>query len=153
MNDLEIRDVLKNLSIFYGVFSSDNLPLIPNGKAIVVNTKCLCNKRGGHWLGIFKNNNGITTFFDSYGLPPKFYNLEKYLGNCIYDTRCIQSFTSLVCGAYVVTFILAQSVGISIEDYKNSFTVDRLYNDIFIRNFMLKHFNIDVPLFNGKKWW
>ena len=114
---------------------------------------CQCNKHSTHWLAIFKIFEKAAEFFDSFGLTPNIYSLGEYCNNWIYDTRRLQSFTSLVCGAYVVTYILAKSVGISLEEYKSAFTEDRLYNDIFIRQFVLKHLNTDVPLFAGKKWW
>lgn len=154
MDDLQIRNILNGISTFYGVYSADNIPkTIPIGKAIILNTQCRCNKHSGHWLALYRNKDGSITFFDSFGFTPNIYNIDHYVKEWIYDTRRIQSFTSLVCGAYVVTFILAKNNGISLEEYKDNFTEDRLFNDIFIRQFVLKTFNTDIPLFRGKKWW
>jgi hypothetical protein len=62
--------------IFKGCISRDELPKsLKSPSCYVINTKPR-NHQAEHWLAIHNDKLGNCFFFDSYGLPPNYYNLE-----------------------------------------------------------------------------
>jgi hypothetical protein len=96
--------------IFIGAFAYDELP-----KSFKKLPACfICNtqkrsERGEHWLAFYYDQNGNCDFFDSYGLPPSFFNLETYLENTsvkwTWNRKTIQG-SSNFCGFYCILFLL-----------------------------------------------
>jgi len=58
---------------------------------------------GTHWTALYFDGK-LNIYFDSFGVaPPK--NIERLLGNFIYNTEQIQDLNSELCGYYCVLFV------------------------------------------------
>jgi hypothetical protein len=140
---LALLDDKYTKNYFVGVFARDELPIrvrIPS--CFIINTHNR-NQPGEHWLAIFLNKDGSVEFFDSMGLPPSFYKLDKYLetisNNKIrYSTKRLQGFFSNYCGVYCLYFLYQRSRGVLFEDIINQFK-DINNNDKLIQKF-IKYF-------------
>jgi len=64
---------------FLGVFARDEIPKNINYPACFVMNTENRNKPGQHWLALHYDNKGKCYFFDSFGNPPKYHNLQKYI--------------------------------------------------------------------------
>lgn len=58
---------------------------------------------GTHWTAFYFDGK-LNIYFDSFGLPPP-KNIEKLLGNFIYNTEHIQHIESILCGYYCLLFV------------------------------------------------
>lgn len=119
--------------IFKNVVPFDKLPKRPKfPSAYVINTD-KSNEKGEHWLAVYYDQNGYCTFFDSFGINPSFYNLEKFLDltskGWTWNKDQLQSFNNFTCGYYCIYFILLMSRNIPIEQ--------------IIVDFNLKKFNLN----------
>src|SRR5689334_20148323 len=119
MNSNQIRRELTSDAYskryFKGVLARDQLPnKIKKPAAYIINTEN-SDKKGEHWLALFYDRNCRCDFFDSFGLHPAFYNLEKYLyktsSTWQYNKNQLQSLESSYCGNYCIYFILLRSRG------------------------------------------
>ena len=114
----QIEAVLKQdkdtKNIFIGVFAFDELPQNPKFPSCFVINTHKRKQEGEHWLAIYLNKKGFAFFFDSYGLPPTYYNMDKYLSNIsngwVFNNLKIQTFSD-VCGYYTILFLLYISRG------------------------------------------
>lgn len=101
---------------FRGVYPRNRLPrFFHRPCALIVNT----DKFGGpgeHWVAIWLDRNGQGEYFDSFGAPPVFEEVEKFLkSNCTnynYNRIMYQDVTSAMCGVYVLYYILMKSRGV-----------------------------------------
>ena len=116
MNEITIKEILTRdiytKKCFVGVFARDELPLINSYPCcFVFNTKPR-NHFGEHWLAMYYDKNGYATFFDSYGMHPEFYKLEKYLKESsqdwTYNKKRLQGLSSY-CGYYAILFLICKS--------------------------------------------
>jgi hypothetical protein len=144
MNSLQIREILKNdkYSKYYfkKVIAIDQLPQCCNKiktSAYVINTD-EHYKQGQHWVAIFYTKKRTCEFFDSFGMGPEFYGLDKFISktsnSCITNNIALQSFISEYCGYYCILFILLRSRNISFNKFLNYFGVDSIENDLKIKN-------------------
>ena len=85
MNSLQIKEILLNdkfsKKYFKKVIAIDQLPQSKNkikNSAYVINTD-EHYKEGQHWVAIFYTKSSKCEFFDSFGMGPKFYGLDKFL--------------------------------------------------------------------------
>ena len=75
----EISRLGKNSTRWLGVYARDELPDLQHTElpfALVFNTQPKDNP-GQHWLAIYAPSNSPTEFFDSFGMPPSFYDFSK----------------------------------------------------------------------------
>jgi len=115
LNNIQLNKILKHdmctSRYFLGVFSNDNLPKkIKNYPSIFIINTSPSYIQEGHWLAVFISKNKQLYFFDSYGLHPKFYKLNKYFNSIsrkfTYNKTQFQSFFSKTCGYFCLIFIL-----------------------------------------------
>lgn len=124
---------------FIGCFPIDLLPNINNSNhqiSLIINLDP-SYKSGSHFVSIFKSKE-IFTYFDSFGSePPKeiidfiiHFNLP-YISN----KQKIQSDNSQFCGFFCLGFILAQELGITVQEFTNLFyTKDKKLGDLLRLN-------------------
>jgi hypothetical protein len=113
-------------NLFLGVFAFDELPKKPKfPSCFIINTQKR-NQEGEHWLAIFLNKFGFAYFFDSYGYPPSYFNLEKYMTDIskgwVHNEKKIQTFSN-ICGYYCILFLLYICKGkesVFFKQFKNS---------------------------------
>lgn len=132
---------------FLGVFAEDMITLsaLDYPCCLVVNTKPHTHQ-GEHWIAIFKTEENIGVYFDSFGFPPNGYeNISKVIDSCdewIYNVVPLQSTYSTVCGQYCVFFLEHMARGFTLEKiaYLLNDTGDKHANDANIYNYVLhKH--------------
>jgi hypothetical protein len=109
-----VQDLGKKLDkkTFLGVFCSDMKPQTPNNKefSMIFNLD-KCSGKGTHFVAIYCNKNNLF-YFDSYGLPCDNLKIKKYISSikdsrrCFFNTKCIQSYDSVFCGYFCLSFIL-----------------------------------------------
>lgn len=127
-------------TMFVGVFARDELPLKNKyPSCFIVNTQNR-NHVGEHWLAFFLDSDGSVDFFDSIGLQPEYYNLQKYLEKISkkkirYTNKRVQGFFSNYCGVYCLLFLYKRSRGISFDEFINLFK-NINQNDSFIKKYV-----------------
>lgn len=143
LDSLEIKEKIHadnfEKTSFLGVFPFYVIPAIHRFPAsLVINTH---PKRypGEHWLAVFFDSKDSCDFFDSFGFPPKYYDLEKYINrfskNYMFNRIQLQSNDSDLCGYYCIQFILLKARCFSLDDIISLFdTKDHDLNDFLIKN-------------------
>ena len=105
---------------FKGVYAYDNLPSKISGfpSAYICNTD-LKSGPGIHWVAIHFDSDGKCSYFDSYGMKPagrlKKFTLNNSNGPVIFNTKWLQSPTSINCGLYTVYFLYHAARGVTLE--------------------------------------
>jgi len=91
---------------FIGVFTSDNIPTIPNAHMCIVNLDT-SKQSGSHWVGIIKDK-GRILIYDSFGrkaikILSKVKNIDKYI-----DTELDkeQDISESNCGARCLAYLM-----------------------------------------------
>lgn len=147
MNTIRLENFLKQDNVcknyFIGVYPRDQLPLtFKTPCAFIINTH-KSSLPGEHWLAFYydRNNNGV--FFDSFGLHPQSYGLDKYLDKTSiewkYNNHRLQSFFSEYCGHYCLFFIYFMCRNYSLDYILDFFSSDYNKNDIIVKEFILKN--------------
>lgn len=147
MNTLELYSFLKNDPMcnkyFLGIFPRDEAPTtftkLPC--SFMINTDPR-NQEGSHWLAIFVNHGRQVEFFDPYGMPPSFYNLNNYLNNIssswTFNNFKIQSSFSSFCGQICLFYLYFKSRHFSLDYILSNFSNNYFKNESIILNFLFK---------------
>jgi hypothetical protein len=126
---------------FYGVYARDEIPnrLDTYPACLVINTHER-SKPGEHWLAIYVNENKKATFFDSYGLSPRFYQLEsalrRFSNKWTWNEKRLQG-SSHFCGFYCVLFLLF-AVRDNLTKFFKQFSTNLTLNDEMIEKFIIE---------------
>ena len=136
--DADIR--LKNLDIRICAFDRIPNDMKPNTAVIMNNQNH--QQPGQHWLTLFKKDEGVYEFWDSFGLNPSAYGLLKkhaFLRNCeiVYHNKSIQYIFSNLCGFYSIFFLQKRFRGFDMDAIISMFGSNTKLNDTII----LKEFN------------
>lgn len=139
MNGWDILNVLtrdpRARHVFRGVYSRDMLDsvaVVHTGQpsAYVVN----CDKRnepGSHWVVCWFDGRGTGEYFDSYGLPPRFSQIERFLKRYCktyrWNRRLIQSPLNNTCGFYCTYYVKKKARGYTLERLLLPFHPHKLY--------------------------
>jgi hypothetical protein len=146
MNNIQLNEILKydefTKKYFLGCFPLDMIPKITRYPSCIIVNNQISNSSGEHWLAIYYNSKKKATFFDSFGLHPRHYKLEKFLKNTSekydYNKIPIQSIFSSYCGYYCLLFLLfisrKKSLKYILKLFKDPFTNDRLINQLINKN-------------------
>lgn len=136
---------------FLGVFPSDRLPEdIKQYPASLIANVDKSNQPGSHWIAIYIDREEQGIFFDSYGNGPGYYTdsfkafLEKNTKNYKFNTKCLQSMYSTVCGHYCLYFILMKSRRFSLETIVSRFGENKSHNDETVKQFIVNHFGSEI---------
>jgi hypothetical protein len=124
--------------IFRGVFSINELVTKPTTlpAAYVYNTFPRYNTSVGHWICIYISKTWDIQFFCSYGLrPPKrlLTMVKHWSRNISWNKIRFQSYTSNVCGLYVIYFLHFKSYGWTMQQIQKHFNKFFLKNDKYIQ--------------------
>ena len=97
-------------SVFKGVYAKDQLSDIPTEApaAYVINSDPHCLP-GSHWMAVYTNTQGVTTFFDVFGVHPQAQEIHEFLNRrCpwTYTKKLYTSISSSACGQYCICFLL-----------------------------------------------
>ena len=133
----EINEVLRGDPQFLGCYPFDALPEFPAKfpVSIIVNTGSVSTK-GEHWVALLLDLK-TCLYFDSFGLPIINIEILKYLANkyktVTYSDKCIQYFSSSLCGKYCIDFIQNVRNKQSFVYFMDKFDgVDLAKNDIIL---------------------
>lgn len=139
---LDADSRLKNLNIQICAF--DRIPYdMKTNSAVIMNNQDH-TQRGQHWLTLFKREEGIYEFWDSFGLPPSAYDLLKkhaFLrrAKIIYHTKLIQSIFSNFCGLYSIFYLKKRFRGYDMDAIVSMFGSNVKINDsIIVKKFAFK---------------
>lgn len=122
MNRNEIANVLMSDPItakwYKGVFCSDEIPVLRERSAIVINTDD-STKPGSHWIAVFVENKDTIEMFDSFGRSPHAFgeNISSFTSNykyVLHNDIWFQHPDSIVCGVYCIYYIWMKSRGIAL---------------------------------------
>ncbi|MDI9312985.1 MAG: Ulp1 family isopeptidase [Limnohabitans sp.] len=138
MDSRQIEKILKNNTLFKGVYPRDKIPRIFNNRpsGIIVNTDSSLEP-GEHWVSIIiHNKNG--EYFDSFGLPPLHKDLINYLDSACpegwtYNSSTIQHTDSKSCGLFCICYINSRTSGLSFSQFISSFSVNKAKNEIILQ--------------------
>jgi hypothetical protein len=123
-----------------GVFPANQLPDVRMGRSfgLICNTH-IDSMPGEHWISIFGDGKGYLEFFDSFGRTPASNSnyIALWLGKrskAVNINRIkLQGDYSNVCGLYCILFLRARFLGVSMEDFVNSFDLSNTYaNDQYV---------------------
>ncbi len=122
MNRKQLENILDGDSYarrtFCGVFPRDALAFInvdtSKPSIYIINTDP-SYRRGEHWVAIYFNGFGKGEYFDSFGLPPRHGDIERFLYHHVlsytYNRRVLQNVLSVTCGLYCVYYVMRKSRG------------------------------------------
>lgn len=74
-----------------GVFAADQLPKRIKHGGFIANTDA-SSKPGRHWCAFYFDGSGQSEFFDSFGMPPDYYN-DTFL-TCLRNNSIVQEYNS-----------------------------------------------------------
>ena len=123
MRGSEIDLMLRKVQKYGGVLAFDQLKHLKPGKMYVVNTKPSTHP-GEHWL-VLDLTRQRPYLFDSFGNPPKFYNLSAMK----HWKRHLQDPNGDTCGVYCIYYIVHRSKHFSPERMFKDFSRNRKEND------------------------
>src|SRR6266700_3613809 len=133
----ELKNKLKGIPEFMGVFPRDILPDVTNFPASLIINTDTSDKSGEHWVAVYISNRGFGEYFDSYGLKPLYkefiYFMDKYCPNgWQYNSTPIQGLVSTNCGQYCVVYVFLKSIGFTLCKIVKLFTTCSQTNDKII---------------------
>jgi hypothetical protein len=137
MNDKQIKSVCDFLNIpLIGIFSRDKLPVRKANGVYIINMQGSNqgDRRGTHWVGIYKKGSK-KIYFDSFGQEPPLC-IIKYLKHFLYSQNRIQDNDSGYCGEFTIVVLhkLVQNGGDLIKALKpydfGSFSDERINDQI-----------------------
>ena len=103
--------------------------------AIVVNMDDH-RKKGSHWITMYIDKPGFSTYFDSYGFPPtSFHHIDRLQRNCVkykWNKRQLQSVYFSVCGQYCIVFLHYMCKRGDLNTFCSKFTNNYKKNDSLI---------------------
>lgn len=151
MNTSQLTTVLQRdpftRALFRGVFPSDQLPSqVPHYPSVFIANVDALGKPGSHWCAFYFTSKHDGEFFDSYGQPPQdfspmFYRfLENNTRTWTFNTQCLQSIDSMVCGHYCLYYALNRCRKRSMKAIVSRFTNNTRLNDQWVKRFIVKHF-------------
>ena len=122
-----------------GIVSFDRIPKTMMNNYMVIFNNEPSFKPGSHWLALYKRSKKVYEFFDSFGLPPAFYQLTKkhpFLKDCkiICQNKQLQSISSNLCGLYCIYYLQLRIRGHNMNDIVNHFGSNCKINDAIIMN-------------------
>lgn len=133
ISNLFIDKCLKNISVYKGVFSSNNIPSFLSSYSqfsIVVNFSPR-GEKGSHFISIICEKDKVI-YIDSLGLPCLVPSIKTFLSSLnrsiFWNCRTIQSNSSNFCGFYCMFFILYYSLK-SNQRFKIYFSNELELND------------------------
>jgi len=155
MDSIQIDSVLRTDPVvgptFQGVFPADKLPDISYPASIVVNTKG-SKHPGEHWVAIHFDKSGSAYYFCSYGLGPMVKKIENYIEkNSVsykWNTGCLQSPFSSVCGQYAMYFLFLRCCELEPEEIVLPFSEDLCENDRRVKNFVNDYFDLNTAVYD-----
>jgi hypothetical protein len=139
----ELEEKLVNVEEFLGVFACNIVPEIYDYPAsLIINTQPLPNS-GEHWVAIYISEDGLGTYFDSYGNEPQKIEFVSFLNeNCpagwYHNSTLLQGTTSIKCGEYCVLFVYLRSKRMTMCDIITWFTTNQEINDDVLRDIYKK---------------
>ena len=152
------REIVKNLNtfnplknIFLGVKAVNELPKtqIQEKCWCIVSNCCPRDLPGEHWVAIFCENNKIE-FFDSYGLPPQFFDgIDTFLSaqqtngmnkECVFNNQQLQSFDTPVCGHYCILYLKSRANHMSFERF--IYILLNMDRDLLVKSIVNSDFGI-----------
>lgn len=124
----EINRILLRVRAFIGVFARDEIILPKKFPAFSIVNTDVSKGPGEHWvaIGYFKSH---IEYFDSFGLPPMHSCFTKGYKKVRWNSTCIQSFNSLVCGYYCILYVFLRSKGLSYKSIIKKFSKTDLKNN------------------------
>lgn len=132
--DAFLKKKLKNKNV--RVVPSDMLPAkfsLPAGFIVNLSPS---NHQGSHWIAIFINESGATTYFCSYGMKPEVRSIQHFLRlhskTIQYNDRQLQAMQSTYCGEYAAMFLLNSFSGVRLSDFLKKFSMNLILNDMLI---------------------
>ena len=135
----------KHCKQFLGVFSCNMHPKIKNNNNFsIIFNESKNDEEGTHFVCLHANKN-VLYYFDSLGLKCENEYIKEFLNSTQRDVieigKQIQSFESIFCGYFCLSFILYMSVNSksSIQNYLNLFSVNNLkLNDKIVVELILE---------------
>lgn len=130
MYDYEIEEICKEVENFVGVFSRDEIPTIHHFPCSLILNTDKKSQRGRHWVAFWLDERRCE-YFDSFGLPPIYKEMQKLYKNrqLIWNGRQIQNPNSKNCGAFCVSFVKEKAKGRTFKSFINLFKKDTSSND------------------------
>ena len=145
MNTQQIAAYFINEPQFKGVFAADTIPFHITSGGIIVNTDKK-NEPGEHWVAIYYNGDGSCEYWDGFGLPPIVPEIIWHITQtapegCYFNSRPVQSLTSVSCGQYCIAYLTYKFQGKSMFDFVSQFCKHAGHNENKITNIYRRLFN------------
>lgn len=146
MNTNQIAAVINSdpscKGVFRGVMARDQFlkQNISYPSLFVCNTDN-SDQPGSHWTAVYFREDAKCEYFDSYGIPPLFNDVEKKLlavdASFSYNDCELQSSDTNVCGMYCILFAKYKCRGYSLQEILN---ILLFVNDSEERDHIIRHY-------------
>ena len=104
-SNIDLLEILKKANIkINGVYTKDQLKAPLKEGFYIVNLQDSDDGDGSHWTTLYKNNNGISLYYDSFGFPAP-EEIEDLINKYKYNKKQIQNINSTSCGYFCIAFI------------------------------------------------
>lgn len=144
MSNRDLENIAKKcVKNFKGVYPSDSFPTLSvcdlKQSAIIFNLSPH-NEEGSHFVSVYIKNNEAY-YFDSYGKPLENTDIKTFLNKhfhfIYYNSKKIQSETSIFCSLFSLSFLLfMQNPKASYKNFIEMFSDCQQKNDIFVTHFI-----------------
>jgi len=131
MNTTQIKDCLTSDAFtrthFKGVYPRNAFI----ATSLHANSMYICNldnsdKPGSHWIAVYITSKLHVEYFDSYGLPPIFTDLQDHLRNytshILINHVPLQGLNSVVCGQHCLVFLLLRARSYTMSEITRFFS-------------------------------
>lgn len=124
----------KKMEKFVKVVASDCLPdRVSNNTGLIVNLSPSF-EAGSHWVSIYTDSEGNSTYFCSYGMRPRVASILKFLKvkcrSVNFVDACLQRINSQLCGEYCLVFLShALQYQTPLKSFLEMFSHNAVYND------------------------
>lgn len=134
MNTFEIRDRMKGIPGFRGVYARDRIPRVTRLPASFIFNTDIATKPGQHWIAVLVTSESVE-YFDSTGRRPVITGFLRRVGKpVLYNNHQIQSKDSIACGLFACDFLMRRSRGESFCEILSSFSRIPILNDFLLQD-------------------
>ena len=144
LSDMQINDILKNVSTFSGCYPKDELPpQLIKGHWYIVNMQDANDGDGTHWI-CFKYGYPVT-YYDSFGIAPPIEIMKIAKLGLIWNSKQIQNEKSTACGWFCIACVLSdyedghRDTTTHFNRFLNYFSSNTVVNDRMLKK-MLNHY-------------
>ena len=154
MNWLRIENIMNSrpeTKRILGGVSAPDVPITPSRtypRVVFLNT-ALSHEPGEHWCLTCFDDGRVCHFFDSYGRPPRAYNLDQVIiphtRRILYNSSQVQGESTRTCGHHCLYFASQYARGLHPEEIVRSYAgLNQKRRDQMVVDYLVRRFGRDI---------